>query len=195
MRHAPAVEAQADVANTGPVMLNILRMSLFVFALVGLANCGARKGDTAVAFMLTSAGFAEGAAIPAKYTCDGQDIAPPLRWEEPRDARSFVLIVDDPDAPGGTFTHWVLYDIPGAQRELPEGITNVGVPGMNDFPQAGYGGPCPPRGSPHRYIFTLAALDIATLNLPAKASRKQVEAAMQGHMIARAQLMGRYGRP
>ena len=145
-------------------------------------------------FTLTSAGFAEGAAIPAKYTCDGQNIAPPLRWDGPPDARSFVLIVDDPDAPSGTFTHWVLYDIPGAQRELPEGAANVGVPGMNDFSQAGYGGPCPPRGGAHRYVFTLAALDIATLNLPPKASRKQVEAAMQGHTIGQARLMGRYQR-
>ena len=148
-----------------------------------------------MSFKLTSAGFAEGAAVPAKYTCDGQNVAPPLRWEESPAARSFVLIVGDPDAPGGTFTHWVLYDIPGAQRELPEATASVGTPGLNDFSQAGYGGPCPPRGPAHRYIFTLAALDIDTLNLPPRASRKQVEAAMQGHVIAQAQLMGRYGRP
>src|SRR5262249_33612418 len=105
---------------------------------------------------------------------------------------------DDPDAPGGTFTHWVLYDIPGAQRELPEGLSNVGAlgtPGMNDFSGIGYGGPCPPRGGPHRYIFTLAALDIPTLNLPPRAARRDVEAAMRGHVIGQARLMGQYARP
>ncbi|HJZ49091.1 MAG TPA: YbhB/YbcL family Raf kinase inhibitor-like protein [Roseiflexaceae bacterium] len=178
--------------------MGIRRIGLLVLALACLAACGptaqAPEGGTVMTFTLTSAGFAEGAAIPAKYTCDGQNIAPPLRWEGPPDARSFVLIVDDPDAPGGTFTHWVLYDIPGAQRELPEGIANIGAPGMNDFSRAGYGGPCPPPGSAHRYVFTLAALDVATLNLPPKAARKQVEAAMRGHVIGQARLMGRYQR-
>ena len=144
---------------------------------------------------LTSSAFREGQPIPAINSCDGEDRSPPLVWSEiPVDTRSFVLIVDDPDAPGGTFTHWVLYDIPGAQRELPEGSANVGTPGMNDFSKAGYGGPCPPSGSPHRYFFTLAALDIDTLKLSPKATRKQVEAALQGHVIARAQLMGQYQR-
>ena len=149
-------------------------------------------------FRLTSTGFAEGEAIPPKYTCDGENKAPPLRWDGDLKAQSFVLIVDDPDAPAGTFTHWVLYDIPGSQRELPEGLSNVGAlgtPGMNDFSRVGYGGPCPPRGhGPHRYVFTLSALDLATLNLPPEASRQTVEAAIRSHVIDRAQLIGRYER-
>jgi Raf kinase inhibitor-like YbhB/YbcL family protein len=150
-----------------------------------------------VAFTLSSPSFAEGEAIPVKHTCDGENSAPPLRWEGQPAAQSFVLIVDDPDAPGGTFTHWVLFDIPGSQRELPEGLSNVGAlgtPGMNDFLKVGYGGPCPPPGAPHRYVFTLSALDVATLNLPAEASRKQVEQAAQGHVLGQAKLIGRYQR-
>jgi Raf kinase inhibitor-like YbhB/YbcL family protein len=148
-------------------------------------------------FRLTSASFAEGADIPVQHTCDGENSAPPLHWEDAPSAQSFVLIVDDPDAPSGTFTHWVLYDIPGAERNLPVGLSKVGAlgtPGLNDFSRSGYGGPCPPRGDPHRYIFTLSALDIATLNLPPKATRKAVEAAMRGHVIGQAKLMGRYQR-
>ncbi len=149
-------------------------------------------------FNLTSAGFAEGAAIPARYTCDGENSAPPLGWDGPPEARSFVLIVDDPDAPRGTFTHWVLYDIPGAQRELPAGLANVGAlgtPGMNDFSRVGYGGPCPPRGGgAHRYFFTLYALDIPSLLVPAERPRQEIEATMRGHVIGQAKLMGRYAR-
>ena len=171
-------------------------MSLFALALICLASCGATRtgGGTPVSFTLTSAAFAEGAAIPAKYTCDDQGIAPPLRWEGSPDARSFALIVDDPDAPGGTFTHWVLYDIPGAQRELPEGVANVGTPGMNDFSRAGYGGPCPPRGPAHRYVFTLYALDVPSLMIPAERPRQEIERAMKGHVLGQARLIGRYER-
>lgn len=149
-------------------------------------------------FMLTSPGFADGETIPARYTCDGENNAPPLSWQGANGAQSFVLIVDDPDAPGGTFTHWVLYDIPGSQHELPEGLANVGAlgtPGMNDFSQLGYGGPCPPPGNdPHRYVFTLHALDVPSLMIPAERPRQEIEAAMQGHVIGQAQLVGRYGR-
>jgi len=148
-----------------------------------------------VTFTLTSPSFAEGALIPAEHTCDGADRSPVLRWEGAPDARSFALIADDPDAPGGTFTHWVLFDIPGAQRELPAGLAGTpGVAGRNDFGKAGYGGPCPPPGAPHRYNFTLFALDIAALGLPANAPRRDVEAAMRGHIVGQARLMGRYGR-
>jgi Raf kinase inhibitor-like YbhB/YbcL family protein len=180
---------------------------LSILVLLSLAACGAATeqpaarapgGGTMVDFTLTSAGFAEGAAIPAKYTCDGENSAPPLRWDGAPHAQSFVLIVDDPDAPGGTFTHWVLYDIPGAQRELPEGLSNVGAlgtPGINDFSRVGYSGPCPPRGAgAHRYVFSLSALDIATLNLPPEAERQTVEAAIRGHVLGQAKLIGRYER-
>lgn len=151
-----------------------------------------------MSFTLTSPAFVEGETIPVKYTCDGENSAPPLRWDDAPQARSFVLIVDDPDAPGGTFTHWVLYDIPGTQRELPEGLSNVGAlgtPGMNDFSKVGYGGPCPPRGKgPHRYFFTLYALDTPSLMVPAERPRREIERAMQGHVIGQARLMGRYER-
>jgi len=151
-----------------------------------------------MAFTLSSSNFAEGETIPVKHTCDGADRSPPLRWEDSPQAQSFVLIVDDPDAPGGAFTHWVLYDIPGTQRALPEGLAPVsalGTSATNDFARMGYSGPCPPRGGgAHRYVFTLAALDTATLTLAPGASRRDVEDAMRGHVVGQAQLVGRYTR-
>lgn len=180
--------------------------TLAILTLVGLVACGGTSGSApgaspagvgaSTAFSLASGAFSEGQAIPAKYTCDGEDRSPPLRWEGAPAAQSFALIVDDPDAPGGTFTHWVLFDIPAGQRELPEGLTAgaLGVSGQTGFGKSGYGGPCPPPGAPHRYIFTLSALDVPTLNLPANAARSKVEAAMRGHILGQAQLMGRYGR-
>jgi Raf kinase inhibitor-like YbhB/YbcL family protein len=190
-----------------PAPRRTIAAALLALVVAWVAGCGpagqgqpaaqGQRGGTPVAFTLTSASFAEGEAIPARHTCDGENGAPPLHWAGAPPAQSFVLIVDDPDAPGGIFTHWVLFDIPGAQRELPEGLANVGAlgtPGMNDFLKVGYGGPCPPRGGPHRYFFTLSALDIPTLNLPAEASRKEIERAMQGHVVGQARLMGRYQR-
>ena len=182
------------------------RSSVAILTLVCLAACGGASptapgtgpagGGASTVFTLTSAAFSEGQAIPANYTCDGEDRSPPLSWDGAPAAQSFALIVDDPDAPGGTFTHWVLFDIPAAQRELPEGLAAgaLGVAGRTGFGKAGYGGPCPPPGAPHRYVFTLSALDVATLNLPANASRSAVEAAMRGHILGQTQLMGRYGR-
>jgi Raf kinase inhibitor-like YbhB/YbcL family protein len=155
----------------------------------------ATAGGASVTFRLTSSSFAEGELIPVKYTCDSENLSPPLRWEGAPDAKSFVLIVDDPDASGATFTHWVLFDIPGSQRELPEGSAGaLGVSGTNGFGENGYGGPCPPPGAPHRYYFTLSALDVATLNLPPNAPRRDVEVALRGHILGQAGLMGRYGR-
>jgi Raf kinase inhibitor-like YbhB/YbcL family protein len=175
-------------------------IGLAVLAL--LAACGraapgqpAQAGGDTVNFTLNSTAFAEGQTIPAKYTCDGANASPPLRWDGPPQAKSLVLIVDDPDAPGGTFTHWVLYDILGAQRELPEGSPGAGIPGMNDFSKAGYGGPCPPRANgPHRYFFTLYALDIPSLKLPGGRPRQEIERAMQGHVVGQAKLIGTYER-
>jgi Raf kinase inhibitor-like YbhB/YbcL family protein len=169
---------------------NLLRRGWLVLAIAYLAGCG---GGASATFTLTSPSFAEGAPIPAEQTCDGADGSPALRWEGAPAAQSFALIADDPDAPGGTFTHWVLFDIPGTQHDLSAGQVS-GVAGRNDFGKAGYGGPCPPPGAPHRYNFTLFALDIVTLGLPASVSRRDVEAAMRGHIIGQARLMGRYGR-
>ncbi len=148
---------------------------------------------------LTSAAFNEGAMIPAKYTCDGADPSPPLQWEQPPDGtRSFALICDDPDAPGGNWVHWVYYDLPTDVDGLPEGVTSVerpalgGVHGKNDFRRLGYGGPCPPGGT-HRYYFKLYALD-AVLDLPPGATKKALLDAMEGHILDQARLMGRYKR-
>ncbi len=154
-----------------------------------------------MAFTLASAAFREGAVIAAKYTCDGVDVSPALTWSgAPAGTRSFALIADDPDAPAGTWVHWVLYNLPADVSELPENIAKVesldlggARQGRNDFRRPGYGGPCPPPGPAHRYLFKLYAL-AAPLTLKAGAQKRDVEAAMEGHVLATAQLMGTYGR-
>jgi Raf kinase inhibitor-like YbhB/YbcL family protein len=154
-----------------------------------------------MAFILTSAAFKDGAPIPGKYTCDGVDVSPPLAWSgPPAGTRSFALIVDDPDAPGGTWVHWVVYNLPADVSELPENIAKVesldlggARQGRNDFRRPGYGGPCPPPGPAHRYFFKLYALD-TRLELKAGAQKKDVAAAMEGHVLGSPQLMGTYAR-
>jgi len=151
------------------------------------------------AFRLTSPSFQANADIPARFTCSGDDLSPALAWSDPpAGTQSLALIADDPDAPGGTFTHWVLYDLPPSARRLPEGVPRASDPdggrqGRNDFDAIGYGGPCPPPGSPHRYLFRLYALD-KKLNLRAGASKGDVERALKGHALAQAELIGRFGR-
>jgi len=149
---------------------------------------------------LKSSAFAHEGNIPQKHTCDGADVSPALSWSDPpAGTQSFSLIMDDPDAPAGTWVHWVLYNVPAQTHELPEGVPKVrelkdgARQGQNDFSRPGYGGPCPPRGAPHRYYFKLYALD-GDLNLPAAARKTDVEKAMKGHILAQAQLMGRYKR-
>ncbi len=151
-------------------------------------------------FDLTSSAFKEGDFIPRKYTCEGSDVSPPLQWGiPPAGTHSYVIIADDPDAPVGTWVHWVIYNLPLALRGLPEGIptnerlTEGAYQGLNDFKRVGYGGPCPPPGKPHRYYFKLYALERA-LDLKPRATKAQVLQACQGHILAEAQLMGRYGR-
>jgi len=137
--------------------------------------------------------------IPARYTCDGKDISPPLNWSEvPEGTQSFALICDDPDAPIGTWVHWVVYNIPDNVTAFPENVPphksvmgNI-LQGMTDFRRIGYGGPCPPRGT-HRYYFKIYALD-TMLNLPAGATKRELLRAMEGHILVEGQLMGRYGR-
>ena len=149
---------------------------------------------------VSSSAFQEGDVIPTEYTCEGQDVSPPLAWDEPpAGTQSLVLIVDDPDAPVGVFTHWVLFNIPSDSRDLPEALpTQAQLPsggqqGKNDFGKLGYGGPCPPPGRSHRYRFTVYALD-QPLELTAGASKKQVLDAIQGHILAQGQLTGTYQR-
>jgi hypothetical protein len=138
--------------------------------------------------------------IPAKYTCDGANVSPPLAWKGvPAGAKTLALISDDPDAPGGTWVHWVIYNISSAIGEVPEGVKATATvldgaaQGTNDFRKTGYGGPCPPRGAAHRYFFKLYALDTA-LPLGPGATKQAVLGAMDGHVLAQAELMGTYKR-
>ena len=151
-------------------------------------------------FKITSQAFSASQRIPSKYTCDGQDISPDLEWTgAPANTKSFALICDDPDAPVGTFNHWVLYGLPANVTKLPEGLarqSEVKQPacrqGNNDFGRPGYGGPCPPRGS-HRYYFKLYALD-TDLTLSPNFRKRDLETAMKGHVLAHTELMGTYER-
>ncbi len=148
---------------------------------------------------IKSSAFGSGEMIPAKYTCDGADFSPQLEWSgSPAGTRSFALICDDPDAPMGTWVHWVIYDIPPTATMLAEGITREkdlpggGTQGINDFRKIGYGGPCPPGGT-HRYFFKLYALD-SELGLKPGVTKDQLLKAMRGHILGEAQLMGTYRR-
>jgi len=148
---------------------------------------------------LISTAFISGGMIPEKYTCDAEDISPPLSWKSvPEDAKSLALICDDPDAPVGNWVHWVLFNLPPETTELPEHVSAAkqlsggALQGINDFRKTGYGGPCPPGGT-HRYYFKLYALDII-LDLPAGSSKAKLERAMREHILAEAHLMGRYSR-
>ena len=142
---------------------------------------------------ITSSAFQEGGNIPSKFTCDGSDTSPPLQITGvPSEAKSLVLIADDPDAPSGLFTHWLVWNIPPQTNSIAEGSAPKGVQGTNDFGKSGYKGPCPPPGT-HRYSFKIFALD-RELDLRSGAKRSQVDAAMKGHVIAQGELVGRYAR-
>lgn len=154
-----------------------------------------------MSLVLKSPVFEEGGVIPLKYTCEGDDIAPPLEWQGvPENTRSLVLIVDDPDAPDPaaprmTWVHWVVYNLPADVRELPEGASGAMLPrgakqGLNDWHKSGYGGPCPPIGR-HRYFHKLYALDIVLEEMQTP-TKVQVETAMRGHIITQAELVGTY---
>ena len=152
-----------------------------------------------VEIKLTSTAFKEGEAIPRQYTCDGVNISPPLEWSGvPKSAKAIAIIADDPDAPAGAWVHWVLYNLPaeniGLVENLPptENLKAGGFQGKNDFGKIGYGGPCPPSGT-HRYFFKIYALD-SELPLKSGATKAEVEKAMEGHILAQAQLMGTYSR-
>lgn len=143
---------------------------------------------------IISSAFINNQKIPAKYTCDGQNINPPLKIEEaPEKTKSLVLIIDDPDASGGTWIHWTIWNINPETKEIPEGTVPEGaVEGMTDFGKPGYDGPCPPIGT-HRYFFKLYALD-NMLNLDPSAKAEDIEKSLAGHILAEAQLIGLYGR-
>ena len=179
-----------------------------VLAIVFLATAFCRGNDQAttnegrsnMALEISSPAFAGGQTIPTKHACDGNDVSPPLSLDGvPPGTKTIALICDDPDAPGGTWVHWVLYNVPVTVSELSEGIpTRDVIPsgarqGLNDFGRIGYRGPCPPRGSSHHYFFRLYALD-AELSLKARATKKDLTDAMKGHILAEGQLMGTYRR-
>jgi Raf kinase inhibitor-like YbhB/YbcL family protein len=151
-----------------------------------------------MAFQLFSPAFADSGWIPDLHTCAGADISPSLEWSgEPAETRSFVLIVDDPDAPAGTWNHWLLFDIPPKVHNLAQGYKpgGLGLSGKNDFGRQGYGGPCPPKGhGPHRYYFRLYALKIQTLGLPDGVTRSQLDHAMKAQVLADTYSMGRFER-
>jgi len=154
-----------------------------------------------MAFELTSTAFAANQTIPAKYTCDGADVSPPLAWKDPPPAtKSFALVCDDPDAPAGTWVHWVVWDMPPTLRGLPENLPKTPTlddgtrQGTNDFKRTGYGGPCPPPGhGPHRYVFRVYAID-SVLGVAPGSTKSALEKAVTGHTLARAEVIGRYER-
>ncbi|MDA2912575.1 YbhB/YbcL family Raf kinase inhibitor-like protein [Acidobacteriia bacterium AH_259_A11_L15] len=161
---------------------------------------GGPEGELTMAFQLSSTAFQPDGNIPKKFTCDGPDVSPALRWDEPPvGTQSLALIMDDPDAPVGTWVHWVLFNLPAdagqlaeniaKERELPNGTRQ----GTNDFRKIGYGGPCPPPGPAHRYFFKLYALD-TKLDLRPGATKADLERAMRGHIRGQAELLGRYQR-
>jgi len=157
---------------------------------------GVKTMATATTIKLTSPSFANGAGIDVRHTCDGDNQSPELQWTHaPKGTRTFAIIVDDPDAPSGAFTHWLLFDIPASVHRLAEGTTGVGISGRNDFQQIGYGGPCPPRkDQAHRYFFRLYALDVASLKLRQGAKREEVDGAMAHHILEQVEIIGKYAR-
>lgn len=177
-------------------MIKLTRI-LCILSLLGLLTACSHPDltpQTSIDLKLRSDAFEPNGEIPKQYTCDGADISPPLHWgKPPNNTQSYVLIVDDPDAPLKTWVHWVVYNMPETQNALPEkDVPSDATQGINDFKTATYGGPCPPKGE-HRYFFKLYALE-TMLDLPPEAKKADVEKAMQGHVLATGELIGRYTR-
>jgi Raf kinase inhibitor-like YbhB/YbcL family protein len=180
-----------------------MRIALTAVLLGGLGGLAAAAAEPAASMKLTSTAFKHEASMPSRYTCDGGNVSPPLAWASaPAGTKSFALIVTDPDAPDPkapktTWVHWVLYDIPADTASLREAIPSKGLPagtleGVSDWGRTGYGGPCPPIGR-HRYVHTLYALDVVLRDLD-KPTRARLLAAMEGHVLASAELIGTYQR-
>ena len=186
---------------TLPITLLTLALTVLVAACSGVEKAGQTSPATeevpAMTLELTSAAFREGQPIPARYTCTGEDISPPLAWRgAPPGTQSFALIMDDPDAPGRTWVHWVVFNLAADTTALPAAIRSdddlpgEAAHGQNSWRRSDYGGPCPPSGT-HRYFFKLYALD-TTLDLAPGATRQQVLDALAGHVLAEGQVMGTY---
>jgi Raf kinase inhibitor-like YbhB/YbcL family protein len=192
-----------------------MRRTAFRFSIIALllSSCGRSpstdsplpgKDPSLMTILIESPAFTGGGTIPRLYTCDGKDVSPPLAWSGvPETARSLALICEDPDAPRGTWTHWVIYDIPASVKELGEGLPaqerikvtaggETALQGKNDFGKTGYGGPCPPSGS-HRYFFRIYALDTG-LGPGSGTTRQDLLRSIKGHVLAEGELMGRYSR-
>lgn len=172
-------------------------LALTVLMILFGAGCSQEKSQylfSEVVYMkISSPAFGNNGSIPSVYTCDGENISPPLDLSSvPKDALSLVLVSDDPDAPMGTWTHWVVFNIPPGTKAIPEGTEPKGMQGITSFRKTGYGGPCPPSGT-HRYFFKVYALD-AMLSLSPGSTKESVEKAMEGHILAKAELIGRYKR-
>lgn len=171
----------------------VLPLMLCMLMFMTCSHANSLSGGS-MTFKIQSSAFNEGDLIPSKYTCEEKDIFPPLSWKDaPDNTKSFVLIVDDPDAPGGNWDHCIVFNMPETTHQLAENMTSLpknAEYGKNSWGNLTYGGPCPPSGT-HRYYFKLYALD-SLLNISAGASKKQIETAMQGHVLAETQLMGRY---
>ena len=201
LSHLPTSRPARSTANRHSFYVRSLTTLALAGTLLVLLMPSISTGQQASGKLeLKTTAFQPGGGIPKQFTCDGSDASPALSWSNPpAGTGSFALIVDDPDAPVGTFVHWVVYNLPPATRQLPERvpakpeIRGGGLQGVNDFPKTGYGGPCPPPGKPHRYFFRLYALD-SKLDLKAGASRAEVDMGMKGHVLAQAELMGTYGR-
>jgi Raf kinase inhibitor-like YbhB/YbcL family protein len=185
---------------TPRIFLITAAVILLVASLAVRPALPAHAGEKAMAFSVSSPSFTNGGEIAKKFTCDATDVSPQLVWTEPpAGTKALALLVDDPDAPVGNWTHWVLWNLPPTSRGLPEGVSKTAkLPdgseqGMNDFHRTGYNGPCPPAGKPHRYYFKLFALD-GKLELEAGAGKRELEAAMKGHILGHAEWMGRYKR-
>jgi Raf kinase inhibitor-like YbhB/YbcL family protein len=180
-------------------MLPVLALALLPSSGCSRSDRTEPPGGAAMKIDLTSPAFREVETLPKTFTADGADVSPPLHWADPpAGARSFALICDDPDAPRGTWVHWVLFDLPADARDLGEGVKAASLPegakeGKNSWNKLGYGGPSPPPGKPHRYFFKVYALD-RELGLHSGVSKDQFEAALKGHVLAEGQLLGKYGR-
>ena len=173
-------------------IIELLFLALLAMPVIGVAQAQNAPGPASL--KVTSSAFHDGGKIPKKYTCDNSNVNPPLRIENlPKGAKSLALIVDDPDAPGRTFTHWLLWNIDPKATEIRENsVPQNAVQGTSNFGSSKYGGPCPPSGT-HRYYFKAYALD-TSLSLPSSANKAAVEKAMPGHIVAQGSLMGTYSR-
>ena len=183
-------------------MLRTTALAIFCSLLLAAVAChsGQASGGEAMKLEISSNSFPEQGNIPKQFTCDAEDRSPELHWSKPpAGTKSLALIADDPDAPAGTWVHWVLFNLPADTQDLPEGVPkqdaldNGAVQGTNDFGKVGYGGPCPPPGKPHRYFFKVYALD-TNLSLKTGAKKADVEGSMKGHILAQGEWMGKYGR-